>query len=115
VSGLGGSQNRTGRLGNPTRRGVYQGQQEVLIEARTAPAPQAIQPRLGLAPRRARPGGFLSVAAVGCQAGGSHGGLAQKHTTTYPRSIYLLPTFVKRFLLGKCNTAALLRICAIVA
>jgi hypothetical protein len=82
VGGLGGSQSRLGRLDNRAGRGIYQGQQEVTVEARAPPAPQAIQPRLRLAPRRARPSGFLSVVAVGLQAGGSHGGLAQKHDLT---------------------------------
>lgn len=69
---LGGSQDRLGRFEDLARRGIHQGLQEVDIEARAPAAPKTIQPRLRLAARRARPRGFLRVAAVGLKAGGSH-------------------------------------------
>jgi hypothetical protein len=65
------------------RRGIEQGQEKVLIEDRTRPAAQAVQPRPSFAPGGAGAGGFPSVAAVGGQPRGRQcGRLTQRHGST---------------------------------
>jgi len=83
VRGLFGGLGRPRRSYHRARRGMEQGEHEMAIETRRSPFPEAVHPRLDLAPRRARAGGLFRIAAVGFDPGGSHReGLAQRHGGT---------------------------------
>jgi hypothetical protein len=83
-----------------TRKGIEQGSNAVVQKGRTVAIGQTVNPRLHLVEKKARSDGFLNIAPVGFDPGGTHRkGLAQGHDGTCESllaSIHRLARRVKR-------------------